>query len=59
VEDTDSSTTALPALSLLTIRKENTQHTDADGNGFVSPGDTLTYRITATNAGNTDLTMWP
>jgi uncharacterized repeat protein (TIGR01451 family) len=55
VEDTDSSTTALPALSLLTIRKENTQHTDADGNGFVSPGDTLTYRITATNAGNTDL----
>lgn len=56
VEDTDSSTTALPALSLLTIRKENTQHTDADGNGFVSPGDRLTYTITATNAGNTTLT---
>ena len=34
---------------------------DADGNGVVSIGDTLTYRLTVANAGNvtlTDVTIW-
>ena len=56
VEATATATKLLPDLSLLTIEKLNMQHTDADGNGFVSPGDTLAYTITATNLGNTELT---
>ncbi|MCA3572473.1 MAG: hypothetical protein IOC86_01050, partial [Aestuariivirga sp.] len=56
VSDDDSSTTTLPGLSRLGIAKVLSTHTDADGNGVVSPGDTLAYTVTATNLGNTDLT---
>ena len=56
VSDDDSSTTTLPGLSRLGIAKVLSTHTDVDGNGFVSPGDTLAYTVTATNNGNTDLT---
>ncbi len=40
----------------LTISKAVPVNDDADGNGYVSAGDTLTYTITATNAGGTALT---
>jgi uncharacterized repeat protein (TIGR01451 family) len=32
--------------------------TDADGNGLVTPGDTLTYTITHVNTGNADVTSF-
>jgi uncharacterized repeat protein (TIGR01451 family) len=46
----------VPGLPDLGIVKELTNNADEDGNGFVSPGDTLTYTITATNIGMIPLT---
>ncbi len=40
----------------LTISKATPTNNDADGNGYVSAGDTLTYTITATNVGVAALT---
>ncbi|MFV0645305.1 MAG: SdrD B-like domain-containing protein, partial [Sphingomonadaceae bacterium] len=40
---------------LLTILKQFSGNTDEDGSGTVTLGDTLTYRILATNGGNTTL----
>ncbi len=55
VTDSDSFTAVLPQVSRLAIDKVLSTHTDVDGNGFVSPGDTLAYTATATNTGNTML----
>ncbi|NVO24302.1 DUF7507 domain-containing protein, partial [Donghicola mangrovi] len=48
-------TRALTRAPALTVTK-TVAHTDADSDGVVSLGDTLTYTITAENAGNTTLT---
>jgi uncharacterized repeat protein (TIGR01451 family) len=40
----------------LTVTKATPVNNDADGNGYVSAGDTLSYTITATNTGMTALT---
>jgi len=39
----------------ITLEKELTANDDADGNGEVSVGDTLTYTVVATNSGNVPL----
>ncbi|NVO24445.1 DUF7507 domain-containing protein, partial [Donghicola mangrovi] len=49
---TETTLTRAPAL---TVTKA-VAHTDADSDGVVSLGDTLTYTITAENSGNTTLT---
>ena len=56
VTASDSFTTVLPQVPRLAIDKVLSTHTDVDGNGFVSPRDTLAYTVTATNTGNTELT---
>ena len=41
--------TGVPPLPLFSAGKNGTLFTDADGDGFVSPGDTLLYTIAITN----------
>ena len=45
----------LPAPGLA-VEKVLTSNADEDGSGDVSVGDTLTYTITATNTGTSNLT---
>ena len=52
---TDDEVTPVPA-PLLAIEKPAPVNDDADGSGDVSEGDTLTYTITATNTGASNLT---
>ena len=52
----DGHTLLVATQGIIAINKVLSQHTDADGNGYVSPGDTLSYTVTATNTGNATLT---
>jgi len=52
-DPTDTPVTADPVLSVI---KTDSLFDDADGDGFVSPGDTLLYIITVANSGNTAAT---
>gem|GEM_PF-979990 len=52
----DPTVTAITASPRLAAEKRAVLLTDADGDGAVSPGDTLLYRITVTNSGNTAAT---
>jgi uncharacterized repeat protein (TIGR01451 family) len=47
--------TTIPRVPRLALTKEVTATDDRDGSGFVSQNDILTYRIVATNTGNTIL----
>ena len=49
-DPTVTNVTAAPKISAL---KTATEVVDADDNGVASPGDTLLYRVTITNSGNT------
>lgn len=49
----DPTMTPVVAAPLLDAFKEDSLLIDADGGGFVSPGDTLIYHITILNQGNT------
>ena len=49
---TDSATVDVTALVQLNISKSSTGYTDTDGNGVLSPGDTVQYAITYSNSGN-------
>ena len=49
----DTVTTPVEQVGDLTIVKSDPTNTDEDGSGSVTFGDTLSYTITATNAGNT------
>ncbi len=40
----------------MTVSKALTSNADGDGSGSVTPGDVLTFTVTATNTGNTTLT---
>jgi len=52
----DVSVPVVPGIPALTLVKSAPINADEDGSGAVSIGDTLTYTITATNAGNVDQT---
>ncbi len=52
---TDDETTLLPTPDL-SVDKPAPANADEDGSGDVSVGDTLTYTVTATNAGTANLT---
>jgi uncharacterized repeat protein (TIGR01451 family) len=54
--ENDPTLFALQQASRLALTKEVTANKDEDKSGFVSPGDTLTYSVTAKNTGNTTLT---
>ncbi|MGK7882951.1 MAG: hypothetical protein AB4060_23045, partial [Crocosphaera sp.] len=47
--------TVVPALPILEAGKISTLDTDADGDGEISPGDTLLYSINIVNIGQVDL----
>lgn len=47
---------ATPAATDISATKTDTLQLDADGNGQVTPGDTLRYTVTITNSGSTDAT---
>ncbi len=49
---TDTVTTPVVAAAAITLSKTNTGFADTDGNGVVSPGDTLHYALVWTNTGN-------
>jgi len=49
-------TTPVPQGPNLSVVKTLTGNADEDGSGSVSVGDTLSYRVTGTNTGNTTLT---
>ncbi len=53
---TDDETTPVPTPSLSIDKAAPVNTADADGSGDISAGDTLTYTITATNAGTAALT---
>lgn len=48
----DATTTSISALPLVEPYKTWELTTDADGNSYASPGDTLTYTVTIENTGN-------
>jgi len=54
--DDDRTITPVTAAPELEAQKRDELFTDADGNGVASPGDTLLYRITIVNSGNTGAT---
>jgi uncharacterized repeat protein (TIGR01451 family) len=54
--DDDPTVTPLTAEPVIEADKTDALLIDADGSGDVSPGDTLSYSVTITNAGNTDAT---
>ena len=47
--------TVIPALPILEAGKTSTLDDDADGDGVISPGDTLLYSISIVNIGQVDL----
>ncbi|MDJ0730787.1 MAG: hypothetical protein QNJ33_12415, partial [Crocosphaera sp.] len=47
--------TVIPALPILEAGKISQLETDADGDGVISPGDTLLYSISIVNIGQVDL----
>ncbi|WP_459969577.1 DUF7507 domain-containing protein [Nocardioides pyridinolyticus] len=55
VNDTDSTTTPVPAAPAITLRKTASAIDDTDGNG-PDAGDRITYGFTVTNTGNVTLT---
>ncbi len=52
----DPTVTPLTTRPVLAARKTAVLFTDADGDGVVSPGDTLLYRVEVANSGNTSAT---
>jgi uncharacterized repeat protein (TIGR01451 family) len=50
----DPTITPVSAAPVITADKAASLQVDADGNGVVSPGDTLRYTITIANTGNTE-----
>ncbi|HEX7184807.1 MAG TPA: Calx-beta domain-containing protein [Thermoanaerobaculia bacterium] len=52
----DPTVTAVSAAPVLRVEKTDVLFADADGDGAASPGDTLLYRLTVTNSGNTGAT---
>lgn len=55
-QGSDPTVTPVTAAPLITASKAAALLTDADGNGVISPGDTLRYTITIANVGNTEAT---
>ncbi len=53
---TDSLTTPVANTAGMTVSKVLVRNTDGDRSGTVTQGDTLIYKITATNTGNASLT---
>jgi uncharacterized repeat protein (TIGR01451 family) len=52
----DRTVTPVTAVPVLEAEKRDELFIDADGNGVPSPGDTLLYKITIVNSGNTGAT---
>jgi len=44
------------AIAVISVAKATTGYTDTDGNGMISPGDTVHYRVDYANSGNADAT---
>lgn len=49
---TDAASTVVTAAAALAVDKSTAGYTDSDGNGVLSPGDTVHYAITYANTGN-------
>lgn len=54
--DADPTVTTIVAAPRLVVEKSDTLAVDAGGDGVASPGDTIDYRITVRNRGNTSAT---
>ncbi len=53
---TDAESVAVAAATALTLEKSATGYADTDGNGVLSPGDTVYYQLAYANTGNADAT---
>lgn len=53
---TDSASVTVAAATALSLNKAATSYTDSDGNGTLSPGDTVFYSLTLSNTGNAPAT---